>query len=454
MPASAHYDNMDLVNSPLEQGVLVSRSINISSVDIDSVFHMMESPRTIWSSPNQPFSISFGSAITLSASGDSRFEQIMNNATLSLSNTDIDTIGSKIFPLKFFGGFSFDARHKESPPWSGFPSALFVLPRVQLIQSKDGFELILNEYGDDIDPIQVELNLLSLKSKLESTPVSSYPVLPSQLIKLTPSVSRNLWTSQLTDVLSIIENKSLDKIVLAQSLKATLKHPLTPLNTFYTLRDQNPGCYHFLFEPLDGNTMFGATPELLVSLEGNMIQTEILAGSIARGDSELTDATLSKELLASSKNQHEHSLVLDTLNSKINSFATDIEITPQKIKKLETVQHIWTTIKAKLDANEHILSIANAFHPTPAISGIPSNKAQDIIRSMEPFNRGWYGGPFGWFDHDGNGEFAVSIRSAVAHKNEVILYAGAGIVSNSDPQEEWDEIQLKFQPILNSLTLS
>ena len=101
MPASVHYDNMDLVNSPLEQGVLVSRSINISSVDIDSVFHMMESPRTIWSSPNQPFSISFGSAITLSASGDSRFEQIMNNATLSLSNTDIDTIGSKIFPLKF-----------------------------------------------------------------------------------------------------------------------------------------------------------------------------------------------------------------------------------------------------------------------------------------------------------------------------------------------------------------
>ena len=104
--------------------------------------------------------------------------------------------------------------------------------------------------------------------------------------------------------------------------------------------------------------------------------------------------------------------------------------------------------------NEHILSIANAFHPTPAISGIPSDRAQDIIRSMEPFNRGWYGGPFGWFDHDGNGEFAVSIRSAVAHKNEVMLYAGAGIVSNSNPQEEWDEIQLKFQPILNSLTLS
>ncbi len=454
MPASVHYDNIDLAHSPLERGVLVSRSINISSVDIDSVFHMMESPRTIWSSPNQPFSISFGSAITLSALGDDRFEQIMNDAILSLSNTDIDTIGSKIFPLKFFGGFSFDARHKESPPWSGFPSALFVLPRVQLIQSKNGFELILNEYGNGIDPIQVELNLLSLKSKLESTPVSSYSLLPSRLTKLTPSVSRNLWTSQLTDVLSIIENKSLDKIVLAQSLKATLKHPLSPLNTFYTLRDQNPGCYHFLFEPLDGNTMFGATPELLVSLDGNTIQTEILAGSIARGDSELTDVTLAKELLASSKNQHEHSLVLDTLNSKMSSFATDIETTPQKIKKLETVQHIWTTMKAKLDANEHILSIANAFHPTPAISGIPSNMAQDIIRSMEPFNRGWYGGPFGWFDHDGNGEFAVSIRSAVAHKNEVMLYAGAGIVSNSDPQEEWDEIQLKFQPILNSLTLS
>lgn len=452
MPASVHYDNIDLVHSPLEHGVIVSRSINISPVDINSIFHMMESPRTIWSSPNQPLSLSFGSAITLSASGDNRFEQIMNDATLSLSNTDIDTLGTEIFPLKFFGGFSFDARHKESPPWSGFSSALFVLPRVQLIQTKNGFELILNEYGDGIDPTQVELNLLSLKSKMESAPVSSHPHLPSQLVKLTPSVSRNLWTSQLTDVLSIIENKSLDKIVLAQSLKATLKHPLTPLNTFYNLRDQNPGCYHFLFEPLAGNTMFGATPELLVSLDGNMIQTEILAGSIARGDSESADVTLSKELLASSKNQHEHSLVIDALKSKINTFSTDIDITPQKIKKLETVQHIWTTMKAKLDANEHILSIANAFHPTPAISGIPSNKAQDTIRLLEPFNRGWYGGPFGWFDHDGNGEFVVSIRSAVAHKNEVMLYAGAGIVSDSNPQEEWDEVQLKFQPILNSLT--
>ena len=454
MPASAQYDSVDLVHSSLEKGILVSRSVNLPHLDVDSVFHTMESPRTIWSSPQQPLSLSFGAAITLRASGEHRFEQIKKAATLSLSDTDIETASDNIPALKFFGGFSFDAHHKESPLWSGFPSALFVLPRVQLVQSKNGFELTLNEYGTDIDSTQVELNLLSLKSSLESisTPL---PHLPSaEILKLTPSVSNKLWASQLTEVLNIIENGPLDKVVLAQSLRATLKQPLIPLNTFYKLRDQNPGCYHFLFEPIDGNTMFGATPELLVSRDGNVIQTEALAGSIARGNSESSDLDLSKELLRSSKNQHEHSIVLETLKSKISSFATDIEITPQKIKKLETVQHIWTTMKATLDANDHILSIASAFHPTPAISGIPSNIAQDIINSTEPFERGWYGGPFGWFDSDGNGEFAVSIRSAIAHKNEVMLYAGAGIVPDSNPQEEWNEIQLKFQPILNSLTQS
>ena len=454
MPASAQYDSVDLVHSPFEKGVLVSRSVNLPHIDVDSVFHMMESPRTIWSSPQQPFSLSFGAAITLCASGENRFEQIKQAATLSLSDTDIGTTSDNMSALKFFGGFSFDAHHKESPLWSGFPSALFIFPRVQLVQSKTGFELTLNEYGTDIDPSQVELSLLSLKSSLESIPNPPRSSPSAQILKLTPSVSNKLWTSQLTEVLDTIKNGPLDKVVLAQSLHATLEQTLIPLNTFHKLRGQNPGCYHFLFEPVNGNTMFGATPELLVSRDGDVIQTEALAGSIARGNSESTDSALSQELLRSSKNQHEHSIVLETLKSKISSFATDIEITPQKIKKLETVQHIWTTMKATLDKSDHILSIASAFHPTPAISGIPSNIAQDVINSIEPFERGWYGGLFGWFDPGGNGEFTVSIRSAIAHKNEVMLYAGAGIVPDSNPQEEWNEIQLKFQPVLNSLTQS
>jgi menaquinone-specific isochorismate synthase len=108
-------------------------------------------------------------------------------------------------------------------------------------------------------------------------------------------------------------------------------------------------------------------------------------------------------------------------------------------------------MSAYSDHDEHILSIAESLHPTPAISGIPSTEAQKLIRSTEPFNRGWYGGLIGWFDTKGNGEFSVAIRSAISDKNKVTLYAGAGVVLNSNPQDEWDEIQLKFQSILNSL---
>mgnify|MGYP001242633013 CR=1 FL=1 len=450
MPASAQFENIDSTLSPSESGILVSRSIDISSIDVRSIFHKLNSPRILWSSPNQAFTLSFGSAITLSATGDLRFEKIKEAADLSFADADIDSFNNHLHTPKFFGGFSFDPSHKESPPWSGFHSSLFILPKINIVQSDNGFELTLNMYGEDIDPFQVESDLISLKSDLESMPLIHSSTNSHQFVKLTPSISNSLWNSQVNEILGSIKDGSVHKVVLAQSLRATLECPPSLLDVFYNLCDQNPGCYHFLFEPLEGNTMFGATPELLVSRNGNLIQTEVLAGSIARGSSQPIDEDLSKKLLMSSKNQHEHSIVLDNLNSKIKSFSNDVEINPQKIKKLETVQHIWTTMKAHMHTNDHILSITNTFHPTPAISGIPSDVAQNFIRSTEPFERGWYGGPFGWFDPTGNGEFVVCIRSAIAHENEVVLYAGAGIVQNSDPQEEWEEIQLKFQPILNS----
>ena len=453
MPVSIQQDDPNpSISTQIEKGVLTSRSIDISNIELMSIFNQMDAPRIILSSPHHPLSVSFGSAKTISASGHNRFKKIKMEATSLFSNLDVKNQDGTLSHPKLFGGFSFDPDHQESPPWDSFPAALFILPKIQLVKSKSGFKLTVNEYTIDPNPTKLESFLLSIKSKLESKLITStFPSIKPQLTRLDSSIQYDSWISQINEVLKSIESKSIEKVVLAQSMQATLKLPCIPINIFQTLCDQNPGCYHFLFEQLDGTSIFGATPELLISYNDKSIRTEVLAGSSSRGKTPIDDDVLSQKLMSSSKDQHEHSLVVQTLKSKIESFTKSLNISPQKIKKLTTVQHLWTEMSAYSNHDEHILSIAESLHPTPAISGTPLIEAQKIIRSTEPFNRGWYGGLIGWFDAKGNGEFSVTIRSAISNKNKVTLYAGAGVVLNSNPQDEWNEIQLKFQPILNSL---
>jgi len=119
---------------------------------------------------------------------------------------------------------------------------------------------------------------------------------------------------------------------------------------------------------------------------------------------------------------------------------------------LATIQHLQTPIEATLEGDRHVLEIVEALHPTPAVGGgVPPDAAWETIRDAEPFDRGWYAAPVGWFDAAGDGEFAVALRSGVASDETVTLFAGNGIVADSDPDDEWDEVQLKFRPILDEL---
>ncbi|MCL7418045.1 MAG: chorismate-binding protein, partial [Halalkalicoccus sp.] len=129
----------------------------------------------------------------------------------------------------------------------------------------------------------------------------------------------------------------------------------------------------------------------------------------------------------------------------------EVRVAEQTVRKLATIQHLRTPIRADLAADEHVLSIVEALHPTPAVGGLPPENAWETIRETEAFERGWYAAPVGWFDAAGNGEFAVAIRSGVASDDLVTLFAGNGIVADSDPDEEWEEVQLKYRAILDAL---
>jgi menaquinone-specific isochorismate synthase len=222
------------------------------------------------------------------------------------------------------------------------------------------------------------------------------------------------------------------------------------------LGERYPDCYRFLVEPVPGSgrlqaSLFGATPERLVSVRGRTVETDALAGTTGRGETSEEDEWLAAELADDSKNSHEHDLVADTIKQQLAPFAASVSAGPRRIRKLATVQHLWTPITATLDRAEHVLSLVEALHPTPAVGGLPPERALETIRETEPFDRGWYAAPIGWVDAAGYGTFAVALRSAVTRGDTATLFAGVGIVSDSDPDREWDEVQLKYRPILNEL---
>jgi isochorismate synthases len=244
--------------------------------------------------------------------------------------------------------------------------------------------------------------------------------------------------------------------VLAQALDVDLNGDLSLPDVLARLGRRYPECYRFLVEPdpADGRaqtSLFGATPERLVSVRGRTVETGALAGTTGRGETSEEDEWLAAELAADDKNVHEHELVADTIREQLAPFATSVSAGPRRIRRLATVQHLWTPITATLDRAEHVLSLVEALHPTPAVGGLPPGAALDTIRETEPFDRGWYAAPVGWIDAAGYGTFAVALRSAVARGDSAALFAGVGIVSDSDPDREWDEVQLKYRPILDEL---
>ena len=122
-----------------------------------------------------------------------------------------------------------------------------------------------------------------------------------------------------------------------------------------------------------------------------------------------------------------------------------------KLLKIRDIQHLYTPVEGKLKDEATILQLAKNLHPTPALGGVPRSAAMELIRQYEPMNRGLYAAPIGWVDADGNGEFAVAIRSAMLLKNQAFLYAGGGIVSDSEAQSEYEETLVKFRPMLRAL---
>ncbi len=273
---------------------------------------------------------------------------------------------------------------------------------------------------------------------------------------LVSSVSHEDWCKIIaTAVKKIRAEESLPdglrKVVLARSIDVVATNDLVIGDIVARLQALFPSCMVFSMEGF-----IGASPELLVSRKGSQLRSHPLAGTIARSGDPDTDAKLAAQLLSSTKDRWEHALVIDMIADALRPLCDELDVpqTPH-VLPLRNVAHLGTLITGSLHA-EHVadrsaptaLELASALNPTPAVGGTPLAAALATIASLEPEVRGTYAGPVGWVDAAGNGEWAVGLRSARIEGKRARMFAGVGIVNDSDPQDELQETQLKLQALL------
>ncbi|MFC7007644.1 isochorismate synthase [Halalkalicoccus salilacus] len=444
---SSHSDGPVSAAETRPEAVLVSRACEVPELSYRAFLSRHDPPRVHWAAPAGLELVGAGAAARLTASGPDRFGDLRAEADRLFSDLDAQ-LPTPARP-RAFGGLAFDENHEDAPPWEGFPAAEFVLPRIQLARTDDRTWLTVSRY--DADPRAVDVELERVREELSTYPEMQPSGRPPGIATTRRTTSRREWTRQVDAATDRIAAGDLRKVVLAQALEADLDAPIEIPDVLERLRRTYPDCYRFLIEPTADAGFFGAPPERLVSLRGRTVETEALAGSVARGESPETDHELMASLLESGKLEHEHGVVVETIREQLAPLG-EVTVEDRTVRKLATIQHLRTPITARLASDEHVLSLVEALHPTPAVGGLPPEAAWGTIRETETFDRGWYAAPVGWFDAAGDGEFAVAIRSGVARGRTVTLFAGNGIVADSDPDEEWEEVQLKYRPVLDALS--
>jgi menaquinone-specific isochorismate synthase len=210
-----------------------------------------------------------------------------------------------------------------------------------------------------------------------------------------------------------------------------------------------------------GRAFVGATPELLLRLQGRQLETHALAGTERSDppDAGGAGATCSiagpaaRRLLGRDKDRREHQLVVEHIVDRLAPYCAELVAEPMpRVRILRHLLHLETLIRARLVADHHILDMATALHPTPAVAGVPVERSLELLSEVEAGERGWYAGPVGWFDQRGDGALSVALRSMLVGRCSARLFAGAGIVADSVPEAELEETRWKLAGAWVALT--
>lgn len=247
-----------------------------------------------------------------------------------------------------------------------------------------------------------------------------------------------------------VRDQGLTKAVIARAIRVHSDHPMDIAAILQRLRTSFGSSYRF---SVDG--LVGASPELLVEIDGETVRSHPLAGTTTRTGDPATDERLAAELIASVKNQVEHRIVIDVVHDTLLPYVSYLDWEPEpSIVPVANVQHLGSAVEGRLSQPQpSVITLVRALSPTPALGGHPRAAALDLIGEVEGCERGRYGGAVGWVNATGHGTWAVTIRCAEFSddRRSARLMAGGGIVAESDPLAELAETQAKFQAMLSAL---
>ena len=342
--------------------------------------------------------------------------------------------------LKFPSGF-------KSNFWDDFGYSEWFIPKLLLINHNSKFYIMTNTIHSDHEKI-VEQKSEFEKFLAESETVNEFNF-NTKILNIEQGDNIDVWTSKVENALKEISLNRISKVVLARYIDLELSDSPDILPIIKRMIKTYPGCYTFAYKNRD-SIFIGSSPEKLFSVRTGILETQALAGSFPRGESEINDTLLETGLLNDGKNIAEHKKVLDFIVNQLNSVSENVSYSVNPIvKKLPYIQHLLTRITAKLNDGVSIFSVIKKLHPTPAVCGLPAENAKLIIEKLELFDRGLYSGALGWIDFNNNADIAVGIRSALLKVNRMRAFAGCGIVEGSDALSEYKETELKLKPILS-----
>jgi len=405
----------------------VTKLLNTS--DFELLDHLPQNPMAYLR--NGEGLVGFGELLTLTASGANRIQDLAESWRAVVTQSSIvDDLALPGTGLIAFGAIAFSDQ-------SAVASKL-IIPKV-ILGSRDG-RVWITKLTDSAGEVDVEDY-----ADFWTRPTAVGPAHSINLIE--GEVSAERFEAIVNQALKSIETGAVEKVVLARDLRGQVPENFDVRGALRRLAKRFPTCWVY---SVAGN--FGASPELLVRVSHGQVSARVLAGTAGRGTDPGVDQAIATALANSEKNLREHAFAVESLVNALAAVCERVDADEKPFSlPLPNLWHLATDVHAVLKQDASVLDVAALLHPTAAVAGTPRAAAQEIIEQLEHVDRGYYAGPVGWLGADGDGEWAIALRGAQLNNDELVAFAGCGIVTESDAEAEFAETELKFSPIRGAL---
>jgi len=365
-------------------------------------------------------------------------EKSTTYATLGAIET-VQTIPKASDDAFYIGGLAFQ---QQGAQWQDFPDTLFIRPLMVFAKTHpSSFKVTFHFNGqhalqNSIDAVQ------------QLAPPQALRALPPQTFLRSDFPNQAEW-AELVD--KAIEYKALlPKVVLSRETQLQTEQAINTWDLMELWRTLNPDSFHYVLQFSAQQQFISCSPERLFSRQQRSLLTEALAGTVNRGKDHREDALLAQSLLNDKKIDRENYLVQESIVANLKQLKAEVTCEPARVTQLHHVQHLCVPIHAKLSEITEDRDLLYKLHPTPAVGGSPKLPALQFINDNEPYTRGWYAGAVGYISEQ-ESDFSVAIRSALISQTHLKLFAGAGIVTGSIAEQEWQELDNKIHTLLSIL---